>query len=63
MRSPRIATKNSPRSPQLEKARVQQRRANAARKKGREGGRKEERKKGNPNSVYSEVITFLPPTE
>ena len=33
MRSPRTATKSSPRSPQLEKARAQQRRPNAAKKK------------------------------
>ena len=33
MRSPRTATKSSPRSPQLEKAHVQQRRPNAAAKK------------------------------
>ena len=35
MRSPCTATKSSPRSPQLEKARVQQRRTNAANKKER----------------------------
>ena len=33
MRSPRTATNSSPRSPQLEKARVQQRRPNTAKKK------------------------------
>ena len=33
MRSPRTVTKSSPRSPQLEKARVQQGRPNAAKKK------------------------------
>ena len=33
MRSPRTATKSSPRSPQLEKARAQQRRPNAAKNK------------------------------
>ena len=49
MRSPRTTTKSSPRSPQLEKARVQQQRPNAAKKKerkeGRQAGRKEGRKK------------------
>ena len=35
MRSPRTATKSSPRSPQLEKACAQQRRPNAAKKKAR----------------------------
>ena len=33
MRSPRTTTKSSPRSPQLEKARVQQQRPNAAKNK------------------------------
>ena len=33
MRSPRTAPKSSPRSPQLEKARVQQQRPNAAKNK------------------------------
>ena len=33
MRSPHTATKSSPRSPQLEKAREQQQRPNAAKKK------------------------------
>ena len=33
MRSPRTATKSSPRLPQLEKAHAQQRRPNAAKKK------------------------------
>ena len=33
MRSPRTATKSSPRSPQLEKARVQQRKPNADKNK------------------------------
>ena len=32
LRSPRTATKSSPHSPQLEKARVQQRKPNAAKK-------------------------------
>ena len=41
MRIPCTAMKNSPRSPQLEKARVQQRRPNTARKKERKKGRKE----------------------
>ena len=41
MRSPRTATKSSPRSPQLEKAHVQQRRPNAAKKK-----KKKAKKKG-----------------
>ena len=49
MRSPRTATKSSPRSPQLEKARAQQQRPNAAikkeRKKEREGGREGERER------------------
>ena len=45
MRSPHTALKSSPRSPQLEKAHTQQRRPDAAIKKGRKEGRQKGWKK------------------
>ena len=55
MKRPCTATKSSPRSPELKKARVQQRRPNVAKKK----KRKKERKK-NLKRVANQLDNFIP---
>ena len=52
MRSLCTATKSSPRSPQLEKARMQQRRHNEERKKEREREREKERERKKETSKW-----------
>ena len=61
MRSPRIATKSSPRSPQLEKARAQQRRPNAAKNKNKNKINKIKKKKKKDEPSYSRnvMVNFM----
>ena len=53
MRSPCAATKSSPRSLRLEKARAQQRRPNAAKNKERKKERKKKEKKKESLRIYA----------
>ena len=62
MRSPRTATKSSPRSPQLEKARVWQQRPNAAKNKEKKkniSGSREEDKLSILTALWKKLIPTL----